>query len=403
VKLTDADGHPVVDQAGNHVTISASAWIDRNKPVEQMTWAPGLPMLIRDKLMIEGGWVDRTGVACFNLYIPPTIEPGDPTKADKWLDHVHYVFPADAEHVVNWLAHRVQHPEDKINHALVLGGAQGIGKDTLLEPLRYAIGPWNFQEVSPTQILGRFNGFLKAVVLRVNEAHDLGEFDRFQLYDKLKAYTAAPPDVLRVDEKYLREYAISNCCGVIVTTNHKTDGIYLPADDRRHFVAWSDRTKDDPRFQSGYWADLYAWYTTGGFQHVTAYLLSRDISGFDAKAPPTKTPAFWAIVDANRAPEEPEMADVIDELGNPDAFRIDSIVSIAVTMGDHNLADWIKDRKNRRILPHRLATCEYVPVRNPHATDGLWKVYGRRQTIYAKTGLSLRDQIAAAQQLTSTR
>jgi hypothetical protein len=28
---------------------------------------------------------------------------------------------------------------------------------------------------------------------------------------------------------------------VIITTNHKTDGIYLEPDDRRHYVAWSDR------------------------------------------------------------------------------------------------------------------------------------------------------------------
>jgi len=61
----------------------------------------------------------------------------------------------------------------------------------------------------------------------------------------MKSYTAAPPDVLRVDEKNLREHSVMNCCGVIITTNYKSDGIYLPADDRRHFVAWSDLTKDD--------------------------------------------------------------------------------------------------------------------------------------------------------------
>src|SRR4029077_7677100 len=130
----------------------------------------------------------------------PTIIPGIGAKAGKWLDHVKYVFPDDAEHILDWLAHRVQRPQDKINHALVLGGAQGIGKDTLLEPVKYAIGPWNFQEVSPAQILGRFNGFLKSVILRVNEAGALGEYDRFHLYDHMKAYTAAPLDVLRVDE-----------------------------------------------------------------------------------------------------------------------------------------------------------------------------------------------------------
>ena len=31
----------------------------------------------------------------------------------------------------------------KVNHALVLGGEPGIGKDTLIEPVKGAVGPWN--------------------------------------------------------------------------------------------------------------------------------------------------------------------------------------------------------------------------------------------------------------------
>ncbi len=100
-----------------------------------------------------------------------------------------------------------------------------------------------FSEVSPQHLLGRFNGYLKSVILRVSEARDLGDVDRFAFYDHMKAYTAAPPDVLRVDEKHLREYSVPNVCGVIITSNHKSDGIYLPADDRRHFVAWSPLSK----------------------------------------------------------------------------------------------------------------------------------------------------------------
>src|SRR4029077_6679218 len=133
--------------------------------------------------------------------------------------HVHKVFPKYGDHIIKWLAYRVQHPQDKINHALVLVGKQGIGKDTLLEPVKRAVGPWNFAEVSPQQILGRFNGFLKCVILRVSEARDLGEFDRFALYDHMKSITAAPPDVLRIDEKHRQEYSIPNVCGVIITTN----------------------------------------------------------------------------------------------------------------------------------------------------------------------------------------
>ena len=207
--------------------LKASAWIDQNRAVEQMTWSPGLPVVIEDRLIAHGGWFDRKGCCVFNLYRPPLVKP-IAGNADRWLHHIDRLYGEHAPHIVRWCAHRVQKPADKINHAIVLGGKQGIGKDTLLEPVKHAVGAWNFAEVSPQQVLGRFNGFLKSVILRVSEARDLGEFDRFAFYDHMKSITAAPPDVLRIDEKHRQEYSIPNVCGVIITTNHKSDGIFLP-------------------------------------------------------------------------------------------------------------------------------------------------------------------------------
>jgi hypothetical protein len=175
------NGEPVLDDNGEQVMQTASAWLDQNKPVEQMTWAPGLPMIIRDRLVSAGGWIERKGVSCFNLYRPPEIELGDADEAGPWLAHVHRLYSKDdAHHVIQWLAHRRQRPQEKINHALLLGGPQGIGKDTMLEPPKRAIGPWNFSEVSPQHMFGRFNGFLKSVILRVSEARDLGTWRAFQ-------------------------------------------------------------------------------------------------------------------------------------------------------------------------------------------------------------------------------
>jgi len=393
VPMIGVDGRPVLDDQQKPKKMSAAAWLDRYRPVEQMTWAPGSQMLIRDRLISDGGWIKRNGVTTFNLYRPPTIVPGDAAKAGRWIDHVGKVYGDDAEHIFRWLAHRVQRPQEKINHALVLGGQQGIGKDTLLEPAKRAVGPWNFKEVSPQQALGRFNGFLKSVILRISEARDLGDVDRFAFYDHMKAYTASPPDVLQVDEKHLREYNILNCVGVIITSNHKSDGIFLPADDRRHFVAWSDLAKED--FPSGYWNNLWGWYDKGGDRHVAAYLAGLDLSAFDPKAPPPKTPAFWDIVDANRAPEDAELADVLDSLGEPDAITLAQIANEA--RGDFEI--WIKDRRNRRMIPHRLEKCGYVPVRNDGADDGLWRFNGKRQTVYAKSTLPIRDRIVAATEL----
>jgi hypothetical protein len=150
--------------------------------------------------------------------------------------------------------------------------------------------------------------------LRISEARDLGEFDRYAFYDHMKTISAAPPDVLRINEKNLREYYIPNLCAPIITSNHKTDGLFLPADDRRTLAAWSPRTNTD--FAADYWRELYRYYNSGGDAHVAEYLASIDLSEFDPKAPPPKTAAFWEIVDANRAPEEGELADAIDTLAN---------------------------------------------------------------------------------------
>jgi hypothetical protein len=66
----------------------ASTWLDRNKAVEQMTWAPGEPQIIEGRLVSDGGWIKRPGSRCFNLYRPPALALGDPRQAVPWVDHV---------------------------------------------------------------------------------------------------------------------------------------------------------------------------------------------------------------------------------------------------------------------------------------------------------------------------
>jgi hypothetical protein len=376
--------------------LSAATWLDQNRPVEQMTWAPGEPMLIADRLVSNGGWIGRLGVRTFNLYRPPLPMTGDRSQAGKWIGHIDTLYGTEAaHHIIKYFAFKVQYPHLKINHALLLGGEQGIGKDTICEPLKYAVGPWNFEEISPKVICGRFNGYVKSVLLRVSEARDLGDINRFELYEHLKTLTASPPDVLRVDEKHLREYAVFNVCGVIITTNYKTNGIYLPAEDRRHYVAWSDYRKED--FTEEYWDDIWGWYDDGGIGHVVAYLQQLDIADFNPKAPPPKTEAFFAIVDANRSPDDAGLADALDLLGRPSVVTIDAIAMRA----EADTAIWLRDRKNRRSIPYHLENCGYTPVRNDAAkSDGHWKINGKRQAVYGRNDLSLSGRIAAAKKLT---
>jgi hypothetical protein len=353
-------------------------------------------MIIPGRLISEGGWIERKGVSCFNLYRPPTIALGDASKAKRWVDLVHKVYPTDADHIIKWFAHRRQRPGEKINHGLVLGSQQqGIGKDTILEGVKRAIGPWNFKEVLPTEMFEPFNPFVRCVILRVNEAKDMGEVSRFEFYEHTKSYLAAPPDVLPCNEKHIKQHYVLNCMGVVITTNHLTDGIYLPAEDRRHYVAWSDITKES--FESNFWNEMYKWYNDGGDRHVAAYLTELDISSFDPKAPPPKTQAFWSIVNANRTGEEAELQDILDDLGNPAVVTIAQIK--AKTSWEGGFGVWLGERRNRKAIAHRLETCGYRAVNNPTATDGLWRIGERRQVVYAKVELPFRDQVKAAEAL----
>jgi hypothetical protein len=243
---------------GKFVKLKPSVWLKQYRRVEQITWAPGLPEIIEDRLISDGGWHAHAGAHALNLYLPPSITLGDATQAGLWIEHLRLIYPEEVEEITDWLAHRLQHPGIKINHALGLGGPQGIGKDTLLEPIKQAVGPWNFHEIAPTELMGTYNPFVRAVILRMSEAHDLGDgsgANRFSLYERVKTLAAAPPDVLHCVDKYIRRHYVPNVLGLIVTTNHKTDGVYLPADDRRHLMCWSNRTKEE--FSPDYFTELW--------------------------------------------------------------------------------------------------------------------------------------------------
>jgi hypothetical protein len=394
----DAAGDPVFNAKGKPVMFPAATWLTRHNMVMQVIWAPGLPQLIDDQMVHEGGWIARPGVRVLNLYKPPTLKPGDAAKAGPWLDHVRRLYPDDAEHTFNFFAHRVQYPGDKINHALVLGGAQGIGKDTILVPVRAAVGIANFKDITAANVFGNFNGYVKAVLLRISELHDLGEANRFAFYQRTKPLCAAPPELFHCNEKNIPEYSVFNVVGTVMLTNHRTDGLYLPPDDRRHYVAWSNLSAGETGFTPDYFIQLNQWFEAEGNSHVYAYLKARDLSAFDPKAPPRKTEMFQVIIGSNQSPETPGLLDLIEALENPKALTIFQLIEAALTR-NQDLATWLTDLKNRRPVNHRLSELGYTLVRNPNAKDGLWWVAGRRSAIYALDKLTTEERSTAAEQL----
>ena len=381
---------------GTTKRIAPTVWLDRFRKAEAMTWSPGDPLLIHGRVArVEGGWVDKAHTVCLNLYRPPDLKDGNPKNAKRWLDHIRQLYPDDADHLLDYFAQRVQRPGIKINHGLIIAGAQGIGKDSILAPLHFAVGDWNYRNVSPADIMGAFNPYVKAVILQIDELRDMADMDRITIYEHLKTLTAAPPDVVQCNEKHVKHYAVMNVCGTILTSNERTGCIYLPPGDRRFYVTWSEVPKGS--FSAQYFNELHAYYRNGGYEDIAAYLRTRDISKFDPKAPPKQTDAFLNIVEHSTPIEDTEFAQALDDLGRPDAVVLEMINRVAET----SFAKWIEDRRNAKRVAPRLESCGYVSVRDPAQPEWLYTYDGRRRrvAVYAKKDMPLPKRIGAAKAL----
>jgi hypothetical protein len=252
----------------------------------------------------------------------------------------------------------------------------------------------------PASLLNPFNEFARCVLLRVNEGRDQGEVNKYKLHDHMKTLLAAPPECLRVNEKHLRPYYIPNVVKVVVTTNHRYDSLYLPADDRRHYVQWSESTSAD--FTKEYFDAIWHEYDHGtGLADVAALLHSLDLSSFSPHAPPEKTTAFWDIVGAQSPVEEGEIADLLDLLGWPLAITVD-MLRRACPWDRSDLRDWLGDRKNLKTVPHRLADCGYVQVVNSTEKKGLWAINGRRAMVYVRDVVQPSERAIVAGALCSS-
>jgi hypothetical protein len=389
--LLDAYGNPVKNKQGKVVMITATEQLAKERSVVALTWDPGKPEFIHDCVVVDGGYIDKPGVTTYNFYRPPpTIKLGDPAQATRWVEHWKLLYPSDADHIIAWLASRVQRPGVKINHALVLGGAPKIGKDTLLEAIVRTLGTWNVKNVKLNHLVSKNNEFFKSLIVRLSEVRDVGErgaTDLYRLNDHMKDMLATPPETLRINEKYINEYYVLNLAGVVITTNYR-DALKLPVDDRRHYVTFSERYGEE--FPAEYWNKFWGWYEADGFAHVAALLYQYDLSGFDPKAEPRKTDAFHYMVTASRGTGYGELADAIDNLSNPSAVTIIELMAAAPSL------EWLRDPDARKSIPHRFAECQYIAVGNPTAKDKLWRINGQRQVIYVRKDVPENQRVDIA-------
>ncbi len=292
--------------------VEASVCFDENrqaagaKSLVGITYAAGESVLVtKDGLVYGNRWRDAR---------PPTVA----CDISIWLRHLERMVPLDfeREHLLNVLAHKVQFPGHKINHAVLLGGKPGSGKDTLLAPFFWAVGgaaKLNCSLVKNEDLTSQWGYGLECEVMEIAELRQSEARDRRALENHLKPVIAAPPEYLPVNRKGLHPYMALNRVLVVAFSNERVS-ISLPSDDRRWFVLWAAAERL-PEVDA---VALWNWYTNrNGFAGVAAWLAARDVSAFNPSAPPPMTEAKAIMVEAGMSTAESVLVEMMRERRGP--------------------------------------------------------------------------------------
>jgi len=182
-------------------------------------------------------------------------------------------------YIIFWFAHLLQRPQELPETALVFRGREGIGKDTLMKPLREIVGNEHYLMLSSlNQITGRFSGHLAtALLVFCNESVWGGDKSAQGVLKSMITDNVQP-----IEHKGRDLFMVKSYRRMIFATNENW-AVPRGADDRRYVVTdVSDAHKGDyPYFKA-----IHEEMQAGGTEALMAYLLAVDIAGWHPRQIP---------------------------------------------------------------------------------------------------------------------
>lgn len=293
----------------------------RVRKVDRLDYAPKNPVIFTD-----GG--RKVG----NTWSDASQQHGVEGDISMWKYHFDALgWGEHRTHIEKWMAFTLRHPDQKINHMLLLGSGEGCGKDYLLYPLSKAMGD-NYTVISGEELIRDFDDHLLSTkYLHINETELGDRREAMIVSNKLKPLAAAPPDTLRVNQKGIKPIKIRNIINATMTTNSQMP-MKLNGTSRRFYAVWSDlNTRDQhdnmTRAWLQYWDEHWEWMKRGGgWQAVTHYLMTQvDLTGFNPAAAPPMTEFLRDIKEASKTPMQQTMEAFINKRHG--AFRCDLLTA----------------------------------------------------------------------------
>jgi hypothetical protein len=295
---------------------------EERRLVDLLTYRPG-----------EGLFLTEEGKPAFNVWRPSDLAPesGDVTP---WLRIVERIIPdkAVSDACLDWMAFNLQHPGEKLNWHLLLGGMGGIGKDAIFVPLCLGLGASNHTVLRASDVNSAWSDFMEKKLLLVEE---LKTFEGLKLANQLKSFEAAPPYYVRINKKNVPQYDVPNLASFVYFTNYR-DAIPLDDDERRHLIYWSpyrkpaegtpERAAEDLEFK-----DYFVWLAAKGAAHVVHWLLQRDLSAFKPGGHAMFTQSKAEMIREGKSEVERWVIEAVEDEKLDDLVTVEGVIGLIET------------------------------------------------------------------------
>lgn len=226
--------------------------------------------------------ISRDGLGYVNLWKPLAYEPkeGD---VSPFLNHLKLVLKDDfkVDFVLDFLAFRMQNPNEKAHQALYLFGSQGSGKGTLKNVMQDVFG----------ESAVKYAGNSEAVKAIENWARTFFIVDEIEVkkssadYDRIKALIVEKSMEGRLLYQNHKTHQVMS--QLIMFSNHSPN--FLEEDDRRFFVAdWSIPFERDSKEHAEHFEAYHEWIRVG-IPALGYFLINRNLSKYKPYAAPPMT------------------------------------------------------------------------------------------------------------------
>jgi Family of unknown function (DUF5906) len=217
----------------------------------------------------------------YNLWQGLAVQPKAGGSWAKLKDHIRTVIcktPVEFEWLLHWMARLVQFPGERGEVAVVLRGAEGVGKGTLATVLMRIIGQHAMRVSQAKHLTGNFNYHLRdCIFLFADEAFFAG--DR-QHEGVLKSIITE--EWLTIEGKYENVVLSPNYLHLMIASNK--DWVVPASLQARRFAVFeaSEAHINDQAYFGAIWQEL----DSGGLEAMLDDLLNLDITKFNHRRAP---------------------------------------------------------------------------------------------------------------------